>query len=38
MALYCQAIAQGLIFVTGNISDFDLFDQIFPSRIIFYRK
>lgn len=36
--LHCQAIAQGLVFLTGNISDFDLFDQVFPGRIVFYRK
>jgi predicted nucleic acid-binding protein len=36
--LHCQAIAQGLVFLTGNISDFDLFDQVLPGRIIVYRK
>jgi predicted nucleic acid-binding protein len=36
--LHCQAIEQGHTLLTGNIRDFDLFDQILPGRIIFYRR
>ncbi len=36
--LHCQAITEGFVLMTGNISDFDLLDQLMPGRVIFYRK
>jgi predicted nucleic acid-binding protein len=36
--IYCQAAAQGLTILTGNISDFDLLNQLKRGNVLFYRK
>lgn len=36
--LYAQAIERGLVLLTRNIRDFDLFDQLWPAEsVLFYR-
>lgn len=35
--IHCQAIENGHTVLTANVAEFDLFDQLMPGRLIFYR-